>query len=187
MGYKLFDEENVEVTPSDLQNKGDWCMHGEKKERVFVRKYGSVLNVKINPEKDYNRYAPDLINTSTKKYVDLKTQNSPFFQAQSRYSLDPQFTVVFNTKDRQRYQDNYPDLEIYFWVDWKAVRFEGHRGQSISVDPMIGVWHITFSHLNDLCQVAPIHSYRQRRNDKRGNAKASYLLDLREGFTRIIP
>lgn len=185
MAYKLYDLNGNEVNQHDLQDKGTWCKEGASKEEVFVELFGNKLGLIINPEKETNPYAPDLLNTSNGVLADLKTQNTPFFQAKPRFNLDPQFTVVFNGKDRERYKANYSSIEIYFAVDWQIVRFESY--QIIKVDPMVGVWFIKFPELERLLEKAPLHSYQQRQFDQKGNAKGSYILSLlSEGFTQIL-
>lgn len=182
--YKTLDVNGVDVTPRELQAKGTWCESGARIEEVFVSRYGGRLGLAINPEKATNRYAPDLLNVGSHNLGDLKTQNSPFFQAWSRFRLDPQYTVVFNDKDAQRYGQLYPNIDIYFWVDWVAVKFEGST--TIEVQPMTGVWHIPFPELQPLLAKAPVHSYAQRINDTAGNAKGSYVLDLRNPAFRQV-
>ncbi|MDO5968278.1 hypothetical protein Q4Q35_00520 [Flavivirga aquimarina] len=185
MAYKLFDINGNVIEQHDLQDKGVWCQTGASKEKVFVDKFGKSLNLIINPEKENNPYAPDLLNTSTNLLADLKTQNTPFFQAQTRFNYDPQYTVVFNGKDRHRYKEKYPDIEIYFAVDWQAIKFE--NGKIIEVKPMTGVWFIPFQKLDKLLESSPFHSYGQRKFDQRGNAKGSYVLNLlNNNFIRLL-
>ncbi len=186
MSYKLFNIKGEEIKFKDLQNKGFWCKHGETKENVFVNIYGKRLNLIINPDKIDDIYAPDLFNTKTGRIGDLKTQNTPFFEAQKRYNIDPQYAVTFNDKDRIRYNDKYPNVEIYFAVDWQAIRMI-NNGIEYYVQPMFGVWFIPFESLNKIISNAYRHEYIQRTNDKSGNAKESYILNLNdEKFTRII-
>ena len=177
MPYQLYDQHNQIIQHHDLQDKGVWCRSGASKEEVFVDLYGKQLDLIINPDKITNPYVPDLKNTQTGQLADLKTQNTPFFQAQSRFDYDPQYTVVFNKKDKDRYRQKYPILAIYFAIDWQAIRFEGR--QRISVSPMVGVWKIPFLELDVLLEQAPFHEYQQRTNDTKGNAKGSYVLDIR--------
>lgn len=186
MSYKQFGIDEKEISRNDLQNKGVWCEDGASQEKVFVKKYGEQLGLIINPEKVNNPYAPDLLNTKNDILADLKTQNTPFFQAKSRFGYDPQFTVVFNGKDRERYKSQYPKIEIYFAVDWQAVKFENNSG-AIEVNPMIGVWFIPFPKLDVILGNAPYHEYQQRVWDEKGNAKGSYILNLKnENFERLI-
>lgn len=176
MSYKLFDKDGQEVSQHDLQDKGAWCKTGLSQEEAFVELFGRKLGLIMNPEKKTNPFAPDLFNTKSNQLADLKTQNTPFFQAKSRFNLDPQYTVVFNKKDRDRYQEMYPNIEIYFAVDWLVTKFAGYS--TIEVQPMFGIWYIPFTSLDALLEKAPLHPYLQRTNDNKGNAKESYILNL---------
>jgi hypothetical protein len=185
MAYKLYNASGEEISHHDLQDKGFWCHDGASQEVVFVEKYGKSLNLAINPQKQNNPYAPDLINLSDHRLGDLKTQNTPFFQSMSRFGLDPQYTVVFNAKDRLRYNEKYPDMDIYFAVDWIALRFES--GSSIEVEPMRGVWKIPFIKLEQVLGTAPMHCYHRRQKDLKGNARGSYVISLSNNvFKRIL-
>ncbi|WP_181306735.1 hypothetical protein [Rufibacter sp. XAAS-G3-1] len=186
MAYTLYDINNKAITHHDLQDKGVWCQFGVKKEEAFVQLFGTQLHVAINPEKSHNKYAPDLLRLQDQQLGDVKVQNTPFFQAKSRYALDPQWAVVFNEKDFLRYKAHYANIEIYFWVDWQALRFE--QGASrINVSPMTGVWQISFADISKLIADAPLHEYQQRFNDNKGNARGSYVLNLQSPeFKKVI-
>lgn len=186
MAYKLIDTNGQEVTHHDLQDKGAWCIAGASKEEIFIQNYGGQLNLIINPEKSTNPMVPDLFNSSSMLLGDLKVQSTPFFQAETRFGINPQYAVVFNYKDVLRYSEHYPNIEIYFWVDWQAVAFESGNTR-IEVEPMNGVWFIPFQILTEVITTAPLHSYQQRVFDRKGNAKASYVLNLENSqFNRII-
>ncbi|NDV43081.1 hypothetical protein [Flagellimonas sediminis] len=176
MGYQLYDINGQIVTQHNLQDKGVWCRKGASKEVVFVDKFGQDLGLIINPAKQDDPFVPDLLNTTNGLLADLKTQNTPFFQAKPRFNYDPQYTVVFNGKDRGRYKEKYPEIEIYFAVDWQAIKFKGSN--TIEVKPMTGIWFIPFPKLDALLDEAPFHYYVQRRHDQLGNAKGSYVLYL---------
>lgn len=181
----MYDVDGNVATHGDLQNKGAWCSHGERKENVFVRNYGHQLGLIINPEKATNRYAPDLADFISDKLSDLKTQNTPFFTS-SRYDYDPQYTVTFNKNDADRYRVDEPDLDIYFWVDWVAIEYSkksnhpNYADTHVSVNPMNGVWKVSFKDLDTIIQGSPLHEYQQRINDTQGNARDSYLIDLND-------
>jgi hypothetical protein len=184
MGYTQYDKEGNIITPTDLQNKKLWCKDGEKIEEAFISKYGKQLSLSINPEKSINPYAPDLIYNSN--IADLKTQNTPFFKAKKLYNIDPSYAVVFNRKDAVRYWRLYKDIIIYFWVEWHSVKFVmGNFQQEIKY--INGVWSIKFIDLVKLLKVSPEHHYQQRVTDKRGNAKSSFVLDIRNpAFNKLI-
>jgi hypothetical protein len=184
--YRLIDANNQEINLHNLQDKGPWCQAGATFEQVFIATYPQ-LNLQINPAKSNDPYAPDLLNNSNQKLGDLKTQNTPFFQATQRYGLNPQFAVTFNVKDYKRYTALYPGIEIYFWVKWTAIKFEKNGQLDIGVQPMEGVWRADFSQVAQLCNSSPIHTYAQRVNDDRGNARDSYVLSLNDPtFIRLI-
>ncbi len=182
--YKQYDKDGSIVTPTDLQNKKLWCKEGEKIEEAFATKYGNQLGVAINPEKSTNPYAPDLIKDSD--FADLKTQNTPFFKARKLYNIDPSYAVVFNRKDAVRYWKLYKNIIIYFWIEWHSVKFVmGNFEQEVKY--INGVWSIKFIDLVSLLKVAPEHHYQQRISDKKGNAKSSFVLDIRNpSFNRLI-
>lgn len=185
MGYKLFNRTGEEVNLHDLQDKGPWCATGVSYEETFITKYGEQLSLKINPKKIDDIYAPDLLNVKSESLGDLKTQNTPFFQAATRYHINPQFAVTFNLKDFQRYSRNYPQIEIYFWVYWSVIKFEG--SSKIEVLPLEGIWFIPFNALTELILKAPLHEYVQRRDDDKGNAKSSFVLNLQDpNFKKLV-
>lgn len=181
------DQHGNKVEMHDLQNKGFWCEHGLSKELVFVEKIGCKMGVILNPEKEMSPYVPDLLQTHNNQIADLKTQNTPLFQAQERYGIPPQFAVTFNLKDYERYSRLYKDIAIFFCVEWLATSFTSSAGKQTSVQPMKGVWWTELARIHELIKAAPIHSYRQRVNDTKGNAKASYVFDLRDPhFFKIV-
>ena len=183
--YLQYDKDGKEITPQDLQNKSLWCKDGEKIEEAFVKKYGETLDLIINPAKTKDPYAPDLLE-SHKFLADLKTQNTPFFKAAELYQIDPTYAVVFNRKDAERYWRQYRDIIIYFWVEWHSIKFV--MGSTVKEVQFIeGVWSIKFLDLVELLKVAPEHFYQQRVNDVKGNAKGSFVLDIRnEKFKKVV-
>lgn len=184
--YSQFDKYNNLVTHQDLQNKKLWCAEGEKIEEAFVRKYGGSLSVSLNPVKKVNPYAPDLIYRSSGQLADLKTQNTPFFKADKLYNIDPSFAVVFNRKDYVRYSEKYPEIDVFFWIEWHSVKFV-MGSFTKEVEYIEGVWKIAFAQLAELCKDAPEHCYQQRTGDNRGNAKSSFVLDIRNGlFVKVV-
>lgn len=146
--------------------------------RSFYILYGESLNLEINPEKKANRCAPDFVNTQTGQLADLKQQATPFFKA-GKYGIDPTYAVVFNKKDKIRYRDKYPNIVICYWVNWIAVRYKLGDNKIIA-KPLYGVWVADFPEFEKYLANCPIHYYRQRVNDNKGNAKESYICDIRD-------
>lgn len=164
---------NRNDTKHDTEDKAWWCHHGLNLERSFVALCPARLGRTAveNPEKATNPYAPDLIVND--RMSDLKVQNTPFFSA-GRYGLDPRTTVTFNRKDYERYSSLYPNIDIYFWVDWVKTSWNDK-----SVKHLAGIYVLPFSEVAKIIvEGAPEHFYIHRRGDESGNAKSSFLLPL---------
>jgi len=163
----------------DTQDKLWWCEKGVELETRFVNDVAPRLGIPavINPEKAHNPYAPDLLVDG--HIADLKYQGKPYFKALEQGGVDSQYAVSFNGKDYERYGLKYPEIEIFFWVHWEETsRVIG--GKPYSVNFMRGVWRTPFRALAALCDKAQSHAYRNRIGDKAGNAKDSYVVDLRD-------
>lgn len=91
-----------------------------------------------------------------------------------------------NRKDTVRYYKNYPNIIIYFWVEWHSVAYQ--KGDFYQeVEYINGVFKIPFRYLVEILKNAPLHKYLQRVDDKKGNAKSSFVLDIRDKhFERVI-
>lgn len=167
-------ERNAEVQ-HNTEDKSWWLQHGLELEYQFVELCRNKLNVKaeINPAKSDSPAAPDLLVDGN--IADLKVQNTPFFSA-TKYSMDPRFTVTFNRKDFERYSALYPEIVVYFWVNWKQLAWKDFRVQKLNA-----ICKAEFSLITE--QVASgnaiEHIYMHRRGDTKGNAKSSFLLDIR--------
>jgi hypothetical protein len=210
VAYKLYDINNNEVTPKNLQARAPWYAHGETQEVNFVKNYGSQFNVGINPAKQSKNTAPDLQFLNHPGLADLKCQNTPFFFARI-YKAAAQTSVTFNLKDALEYQRYlHSGFQIFFWVEWQAVKMVSPGYPNSLVNPISGVWQIDFSLLNNLRKNFPIHWYGQRakqlepdpamahvlaafeprlkqnsgvlsvRSMNNGNAACSYIIDLNQ-------
>lgn len=164
----------------DTENKTLWTSRALADEREFVERVAPRLKIKvaINPAKAHDAFAPDLVRAD-KRLADLKKQTTPFFTAQ-RYGLSPQYAVTFNEKDYLRYKELYPGIAVYFWVKWERQSYPP-KNPTITVPAMEGVWVTAFTTLASLIESGQLrlHRYRRRVNDAAGNAKASYVLDVR--------
>ncbi|WP_409522349.1 hypothetical protein [Nitrincola sp. MINF-07-Sa-05] len=170
-----------QAVPHDTEDRGWWYLHGEKLEEKFVSICRGKLkiNASINPQKIDDKTVPDLIVEGA--LADLKTQNTPFFTV-SRYNMDPRFTVTFNRKDYERYQALYPDIVIYFWLDWTQTRWQKNE-----VEYLGGVFRLPFSAIVAMIESgAPEHHYVHRQSPEDRNAKSSFLLDVRTFETLFI-
>ena len=161
----------------DLQDKQSWCEHGRNLEDVFIEKFGEELSLEINKDKADSVYVIDMYNTKDDVLSDLKSQNTPFFLAGKKYNVDPQFAVVFNEKDKLNYikkTSNGSEIYIYFWVKWEEQNRFG-----VKVESMDSIFVTKFSDLLNILDDDKLHAYKQRRQDTKGNAKASYVVDVR--------
>lgn len=168
-------------TPSN-QDKRYWCeAYGITTEKHFVDTALEGLDVTgyINPAKEINKYTHDLY---LQVQSDLKTVRTPFFKAMIHHNIDPQYAVTFNKKDALRYSDQYPNILVVFDVKWESdscVKVIG--GQEYRVEPM----HlIAAGFLSDIARAIEadgnqVIEYMFREDDKRGNAKESYVFDVR--------
>lgn len=169
----MSDNRNSEIA-HDTEDKSWWLQHGENLEFDFVTKCRNLLGleISINPQKQMDKTAPDLVFEGC--LADLKTQNTPFFTS-SRYGIDPRFCVTFNRKDFERYSAMYPEIIIFFWVDWKQLTYK-----EMSTSHLVGVFKVGFQQLREMVAGgAPEHAYLRRINDTAGNAKTSFLFDVR--------
>jgi hypothetical protein len=165
----------------DTEDKHWWVVEWRNHEDLFVNQVCPHLNLaaQINPAKKHDEYAPDLIIQG--RLADLKCQQTPFFKSAALYRIDPQFAVTFNRKDYLRYLGHYPNLVVYYWLGWQKLE-KTIRGQVYRVKPMTGVWRAEFQTLHQLIEngKAPLHLYQRRVNDTHGNAKDSYVFDVRQ-------
>jgi hypothetical protein len=158
----------------DTEDKRWWCKHGQQLEVAFVDNCARIgLRARINPDKATNVYAPDLIVNDC--LADLKAQTTPFFSAR-QYGMNPRFTVTFNRKDFERYRELYPDLVVYFWINWQTLAW-----RDINVKPLSAVFRSPFDRIASLVTSggAVEHQYRRREDDRSGNARSSFLIDAR--------
>jgi len=119
------------------ENKKWWCEHGERLEKEFISLAGPQFA--MNPDKTDDKYTHDLVYNG--KPADLKSIRTPFFTA-GKYGYDPSRTVSFNLKDLRRYQANYPDITVIYWVVWPA-----QDNYGVSVDSIDGVWAYTLDEI----------------------------------------
>jgi len=164
----------------DTEDKRWWCQHGQELEKEFVKICNEKLGLKacINPEKENNPYAPDLIVNG--QLADLKVQNTPFFKAKELFGVEPAYAVTFNRNDYNRYRAEYPDIDIYFWVEWKTLE-KKIGGRTYKVDGLCGIYTLPFKRVKKLIEAgAQEHGYQRRVFDQMGNARSSFVLDIRK-------
>lgn len=159
------------------EDKKAWAKVGMELEEKFLRDVAPSLcpDVRRNPAKDANPYAPDFIDEFG--LADLKCQNTPFFTVR-KYGYNPGRTVTFNRKDYESYLAIDPELTVYFYVNWKQLAY--FKNPAVTVEPLHGVWKMPVSLVSELRQRgrAVEHKYYRRKEDRAGNAKSSFLLCL---------
>jgi len=164
----------------DTENKLAWCeKYGEKTELEFSMEKMFELGIPtyVNPEKKRDKFSHDLCSIFQ---TDLKTVRTPLFMSQELYGIDPQFAVTFNLKDGSRYKELYPNIIVIFDVKWETTEKE-IAGKIYSVKPM----HVTvagfLSNIRNAIKQSGNNKidYKKRVDDTNGNAKTSYVFDLR--------
>ena len=163
--------------PEDTEDKRSWCKYGEDRERDFCKiadYYG--FSCKKNPAKENDPFTHDHIINDTYD-ADLKTVCTPFFTA-NKYGFDPDHTITFNKKDYERYLGKYDPFKFFiiFWVRWKE-----QEKYKVKVKIKMGVWVASLAITKGCIESgqAKLHEYQKRKDDQAGNAKDSYILDLR--------
>jgi hypothetical protein len=168
----------------DNEDKLAWCNAARANEfehvLTMVRR---GIGIAMNPAKATDPYTHDLMLTIP---ADVKCVRTPLFKARELYGIDPQYAVTLNLKDVQRYE-KYPLMAITFDVSWELLETT-IGGVCYRVDPMNGVWVAWMDVVRRAIDrgKAKTIEYKARVEDTNGNAKASYVLDLR-WFCEILP
>jgi len=192
MPFKLLDFNGCEIKFSDLENKQFWCSYGESQEKAFITALNKLKNkqyisddieVEIHPDKSVNKYSPDLL-INKNITGELKTKNSPLFQAMIRYGIDPQFALTMDLKDSFNYQkflENGIDITIFIWVKWEAhkmITWYNSNNTSptneYSVNLLAGIWKTKFSTLRRFEKESPPPIHWYKNNDRQ---PTTYTLD----------
>lgn len=160
--------------PASNQDKRAWCEAGAEQEWEFIqsRLFGIGIPGMVNVAKRQDPYTHDLV---VQLQADLKSVRTPFFTA-GKYGLEPQFAVTFNEKDALRYRDLYPNIVVFFDIDWQQTEYG-----EISVEPMRATYAGFLGDIRTAIQKSGNHkhAYRERVDDEAGNAKASWVFDVR--------
>jgi hypothetical protein len=165
----------------DTEDKLAWCeKFGTENELNFaISKMHDVgLPTYVNPAKKTDKYTHDLFTIFPS---DLKTVKTPLFKAKELFDIDPQFAVTFNLKDGLRYTKLYPNIIVIFDVEWKDQCSMIIGGNKYEVQPMHQI-HVGF--LKDIKNAIIKNgnkkiTYSKRVNDNKGNAKESFVFDVR--------
>ena len=163
----------------DTEDKQAWCRVGEELEDVFAAsrlpQFG--LTGGINDDKLYDKYTHDL---NIMFPSDLKSVRTPLFKAQDLYGIDPQYAVTFNVKDATRYTKLYPNIVVVFDVDWQTTSMV-IGSTSYEVLPMHRTWAGFLKDIASAIKASGCRqiSYARRTEDAAGNAKSSWVFDVR--------
>jgi hypothetical protein len=170
------------MSDPNTENKMAWVQVGVERENNFVAERAPKLGIaaEINPAKAEDPYTHDLM---VRVVSDLKAVRTPLFMARELYRLDPQYTVTLNVKDYDRYADLYPDIVVIFDVLWAEDNIEREfNGTLYRVEPMHATYWGFLSHIADAITTCGNHkhTYQRRLDDTDGNAKWSWVFDVRK-------
>jgi hypothetical protein len=149
--------------PTNNEDKQAWCSYGAELEKQFASKmFTSSVGIVKNPAKTTDPYTHDLFALFPS---DLKSIRTPFRTAH-RYGFDPEYAITINEKDVRRYTNKYPNIVLLLDIDYPSYK---------------GVRIATIYRLNKFINSgkAKRHEYMFRVDDSSGNAKVSYIFDLR--------
>jgi hypothetical protein len=169
------------VDEHDTEDKKYWVSkYGIEKEKEFCKFMSEVVGIStiINPEKYKNIFVPDIIVNGA--LSDLKCIGTPFYLSGKLYKTNPQYAVTFDDKDYMRYKKNYPNINIYFWVQYEGAR-GSYAGATISLLPMDHIFEVSFNRLKNYIEAngVPHHTYKRRIDDEIGNSRGCYIFDVR--------
>ena len=162
--------EKPPTPPADTENRKDYYKKGESYEKQFVARYPE--DYRMNPAKEAGDiYAPDILYKG--EVAELKARFTPLYLSYKNYGVDPSWANTINVKDVERYEKDYPNIWVVFWLWYKS-----STEYSIHVPALERVHIIKFEDLKEVCRISPIIKYQRRENDDTGNAKDSYVIDL---------
>lgn len=158
--------------PLSNQDKQAWIRRGVGRERLFLelrQKHPILQGIAPSGE---DKYVPEFVYQG--QYLDLKSVYKPFYRAGQKYGVNPDFAVPLNVVDVRDCNEKYPGCQIVFWVRWDT-----STDYEVTVNKQDGVWFLSHEKMNELASKAHVHTYQERTNDTEGNARDSYILDLR--------
>jgi len=196
MDKRFFKADGSELLLHDTEDKNWWLKWGEEKESAFkhfCKEIGIFNNLSFNPDRanGKNRGAPEFIYQE--QFLDVKVQNQPFFESIKMFKIPPRYAVTLNWRDVRDVKEKYPNCLIIYWVNWIPLKYiktmprktmPPKEVENISIEPLNGIWQINPTRLFQLEQKAimdgNLHWYARRYGDKKGNAKSSYVIDIRD-------
>lgn len=150
--------------PDFLEDKDLWVALGEDYEDEFIR-YQEFDEVKItrNPEKDSNQYSYDMRISMP---CDLKTIRTEWRLSEKLFGIDKKTAISINVKDVNRYNQLYPNIVIVLDVQLPSYK-KVHWTELTTINRLIRTG------------LAKKHTYKNRVDDSKGNAKESYIFDVK--------
>ena len=168
-------------SPADTEDKLAWCdKYGTEAELSFavgrMHEFGHPSYV--NPLKKTDKYTHDLFTILPS---DLKTVRTPLFKAMGLFGIDPQYAVTFNIKDGIRYSKLYPNIIVIFDVKWEEQLSMVIGGVRYEVKPMHQTYIGFLSDIRAAIEKSGKRKiqYARRKEDINGNAKESFVFDIR--------
>jgi len=196
MDKRFFKADGTELLLHDTEDKNWWLQWGEGKEKAFktfCEKQSILPGLDFNPERagGKNKGAPEFVYKDC--YLDVKVQNQPFFESAKLYKIPPRYAVTLNWSDVRDVREKYQECVIIYWVNWVPVKYiktaprktmPPREVANITIDSLHGIWMIDPPKLFKLEEKAikdgTLHWYLRRFGDKKGNAKSSYVIDIRD-------
>lgn len=189
--YRLFDANNREVVLHNTEDKNWWLQEGETREGEFLELCAAqniLKGIVPNPERTANRkHLPEYFYRGA--LLDLKDHRIPFFEAERTRQIPPRYALTLDEQDVIDIETKYPTCRLVFYVNWMAVKYQKVRldekgGETILreivIQPLHGIWGMTPARMRELtAENKNIHEYLRRKDDRRGNAKTSFGVDLR--------
>lgn len=186
---EFFSADGSSVTPHDPEDKRWWIDRGTELEAEFLalcQRVGILDGIRENPERakgGMSLVLPEFVYRGD--HLDLKMQSQPFFMAGELFGVHPRYAVTLNWQDVADVSTKYPRCNFAIWVRWESTAYQRPNAeQRITVGALHGVWWIDPTQLRQLISAAHQqgrrHWYQRRRTDDSGNAKSSYVLDVRD-------
>ena len=148
----------------DINDKQAWCEDGRRLEDKFVaeRHFNDVV-VRMNPDKDQDIFTYDM---RIEMPCDLKTITTPWIHSERMFGIPSSYAISINRKDLRRYYQLYPNIIIILDVQY-------HDYQATHWTDMERLLLFVKS------GKVQLHKYKTRVDDTQGNAKDSYIFDVR--------
>jgi hypothetical protein len=188
--YRLLDADEREVILHNTEDKDWWLKEGETREREFLELCAAqniLKGIGPNPERTVNRrYLPEYFYQGA--LLDLKDHRIPFFESERTRGIPPRYALTLDEQDVIDIETKYPTCRLVFYVNWMAVKYQKilldeKDGETvlreIAIQPLHGIWGMTPGRMRELTANRRTHEYLRRKDDRRGNAKTSFGVDLR--------